>query len=116
MTSTKTENHFSKSEIGGKKVGQESNIPASYHRHVSLGIPVVAIVLPLPPPPPLLLPPQPSSFLSLYCLAAFLCACKTPCISSRFRFPLTWAPRRFLANLRQRLSLETLSSSRHRFS
>merc|ERR1719204_875005 len=41
---------------------------------------------------------------------------RTACISSRFLFPLTWAPRRFLANFKHLLSLETFNNSKQRFS
>ena len=54
----------------------------------------------------------------VYCLAlaAFLWAWRTACISSRFLFPLTWAPRRFLANFKHLLSFDTFNNSKQRFS
>ena len=48
-----------------------------------------------------------SSSIQTLALAAFLWAWSTLCISSRFLLPRIWAPKRFLANFRQRLSLDT---------
>ena len=44
------------------------------------------------------------------------CNCTCNCISSRFFFPRTCPPRRFLQNFNARLSLDIRNNSRARFS